>query len=43
MKKRKTLEKTSKLLSMAEYPIRQGKRKITLKAIASAGTKNTLK
>ena len=39
-KKSKTLRKASQLLAMAEHPIVQGKRKLTLKLIASAGTKN---
>ena len=42
IKKRKTLAKASRLLAIAEYPIIQGKRKLTLKAVASAGTKNIL-
>ena len=39
IKKRKTLVRASQLMAIAEYPIIEGKKKLTLKAVASAGTK----
>ena len=38
IKNRKTLEKAAKLIAIAGYPIIEGKKKLTLKVVASAGT-----